>query len=185
MLAKLWCKSWQDVTVPREAPFYASLLESAGMVGFFFSEQKIRSTKEKSQFQVHLLPRNWTLQMKFKKTTWKYKGFEHPQPSASLYWSKFSQTLHESPRCKKAALALCVRGGCRGTCCKLTHHIWVTHSISSSYPMHISLGAQLSQQPQGHIRSLNEMIHSKESSAQTFLQSRKFSFLSGALAYKK
>lgn len=122
MLAKLWCKSWQDVTVPREAPFYASLLESAGMVGFFFSEQKIRSTKEKSQFQVHLLPRNWTLQMKFKKTTWKYKGFEHPQPSASLYWSKFSQTLHESPRCKKAALALCVRGGCRGTCCKLTQH---------------------------------------------------------------
>lgn len=46
------------MTVPREAPFYASLLESAGMVGFFFSEQKIRSTKEKSQFQVHLLPRN-------------------------------------------------------------------------------------------------------------------------------
>lgn len=33
--------------MPREAPFYASLLESAGMVGFFFSEQKIRSTKEK------------------------------------------------------------------------------------------------------------------------------------------
>lgn len=98
MLAKLWCKSWQDVTVPREAPFYASLLESAGMVVFFFQNKRSEVQRKKSQFQVHLLPKNWSLQMKFKKTTWKYKGFEHPQPSASLYWRKFSQMLHESPR---------------------------------------------------------------------------------------
>lgn len=47
------------MTVPREAPFYASLLESAGMVVFFFFRTKDQKYKgKKSQFQVHLLPKN-------------------------------------------------------------------------------------------------------------------------------
>lgn len=33
--------------MPREAPFYASLLESAGMVGFFFSRTKDQKYKGK------------------------------------------------------------------------------------------------------------------------------------------
>lgn len=35
--------------MPREAPFYASLLESAGMVGFFFFQNKRSEVQRKKK----------------------------------------------------------------------------------------------------------------------------------------